>query len=158
MAWTVWGETYDSDAQLTNAQIRQAVRPNKNMILKYVRTWVVFYGNPTFTSLNMKIYAYNESGSVGKLLHTSTNSLTKAQCITLDNGAKELYFEFDEITLNKDTYYYFALSGVGPSFSSTSTIAWMKAYPDPVYSTGLSLTYHGIALAPYALYFIGDEL
>ena len=129
---------------------------NTNTILKGMRTWVIFVNDPTLIDLSMNIYT-DEAGEKGKLLTSSTNSLTKAQMITDTNGVKEIYFNFDDFPMDADIEYQFGLTGTGPSFTASSYIAWMVAYPDPVYRTGLTVNFHLITTAPFVMYFIGAE-
>lgn len=156
MSYRVWGDAY-STAEITNGTKTQQAKMNKNVILRYVRTWIVCYNDPTFTSLTMNIYASN-GGTQGKLLHTSTNSLTKSEIITLSNGVKDIYFEFDDIVLNGSTQYFFALRGTGAAFSDTSFIAWKKAFPEPVYPTGWTPSMTTINSNPFDITFIGADL
>lgn len=155
MGWRVYADTYNSDSEMGDKT--QRVIFNKNIILRYVRCWVVFYNNPGVTSLNMKIYSDN-GGAKGALLHTSTNSLTKAQMITLANGIKEIYFSFPDIQLDGVNTYHFALDGTVSGLSASSTVAWKHTFPDPYYRTGLALTLEELQVSPYDLYFIGAEL
>jgi len=157
MGWSVDADTYNADAELSNATKYQPCKMNSNIILRYVRSWVVVFNNPSFTGLTMKIYASNESYDKGKLLHTATTTWTKTQVTAENNAIREIYFEFNDISLNKDNWYHFALSGTPSSFSSSSCIAWKMGWPDPVYRTGLSVTYPNRA-QNYDLYFIGSEL
>jgi hypothetical protein len=154
--WRVWGDPYTT-AEMSNSSRHQKVEFDDNYILKAVRTWVIIYNNPTFTSLNMKVYSDN-AGVPGKLLHTSTNNLLKSEIHTLDNGVKEIYFDFNEIPVRSGDIYHFVINASGYTGSETSHIAWMKAFPDPVYATGLTVSFSNLLYLPYQLYFIGSEL
>ena len=156
MAWTVYGDRYTSTGY-NDFEMLQPVVMNKNAIIQYAKAWIIAYNDPTFTNMTMKIFAYNNAVK-GKLLYSSTTTLTKAQIITLANGIKEVYFEFDNETLHKDNTYYFALGGSGAVFTASSHVAWKKAWPDPIYRTGTAMTYNSAGRDPYELYFIGSEL
>lgn len=154
--WRVWAERLETADFVGVPRMFQTVKFHKNIILKGMRTWVIVYNNPNFTNLEMRIYA-NHGGVQGKLLYTSSNVITKAQMITLANGVKEIFFDFDTLPIFKDEdTYLFTLMANGYTGDATSHIAWMRAYPDPVYRTGLSALHP--TSVPMAMYFIGSEL
>lgn len=154
--WKVYADTV-STADAVGTTMSQKVDFNKNIILRACRIWIICYGNPNFTSLTMKIYS-NDGGSPKKLLHTSTNSPTKAEVITLDNGVKEIYFNFNYPVFDADDSYHFVLQAAGYTYSDASHFSWKKAWPDPVYTTNWTPTSINLLTAPRAIYFIGSEL
>lgn len=157
MAWTVWGDSLmTTDLDGTNLKA-QKVRFNSNVILRAIRCWFIHYNDPVYTSISFRIYSDN-NGVPGKLLHTSTNSITKAQYITLANGVKEAYWEFNLPTFRGTDWYHFVPIAVGYTGTASSHLAWKKAYPDPVYRTGLTIDYTSQNEMPYDIYFIGDDL
>lgn len=156
MGWRVWGDSY-STAALTDKSMYQQVTFQNNYIIRGVRTWLVVYNDPAFTSINMKVYS-NEGGLPRKLLYTSSNVLLKADVHTLANGVKEVYFDFDNASFRSGDSYHFVINAVGYTGSDTSHLAWMKAFPDPVYQTGLTISFSGLLTFPYQIYFIGSEL
>lgn len=159
MGWRVFGERW-ATSELTDTTKAQKFKPNDDMLLLAVRTWVIVYNNPTYTSLNMKIYS-NNAGSPGTLLHTSDNVQLKADVCTLANGVKEIYFAFNApqgVPLQASDYYHIVINGSGYTGSDSAHLAWMKAFPDPVYQTGISVTFENLAVSPYAMYFIGARL
>lgn len=157
MAWTVYGDSYDTDSAFTNGTKTIKFSPEKDSILRAVRTWLVFYNDPTFTNITMKLY-YDGAGSRGDLLASSTTTWTKAQILTLDNGVNEVYFEFDDRTLDSGNYYHLVLMGTGSSFSESSHIAWRTGYPDPVYKDGISVSFNNLLKFPYEFSLIGAEV
>jgi hypothetical protein len=154
MTWTVYGKPYAADADLTDTSISQALKFDYPVILKAVRVWLIIKGNPTFTSLNMKIYsddAEQATRTPKKLLYTSSNSQTKADIITLAHGVKEIYFEFANINLAAETYYNFVINASGYSGASDSShIAWRIDFPAAVYIDGV--TEDDVATYPLCLY------
>lgn len=151
----VYGRPYDA-GELANTAIYQAIRMNDNAILKAVRVQVVIYNDPTFTDLNCKIYA-DHSGVVGGLLATSTDSRTKAELTTLDNAWKETYFNFNDVNLQKDTWYNIVINGTGYSGAdATNHVAWVHAYPDPIL-TGYTAARETINQAPFYIVPIWSE-
>lgn len=156
MAWRVFGEWY-STAAMSDTSISQPVIFNDNLVLRSCRIWIIAYNDPSFTSLSMKIYSDN-SGSPKKLLHTSTNSPTKAEIITSTNGIKEIYFEFNYPVFKSTDTYQFVLNATGYTGTSSSHLAWRKAWPDPVYRTNVTSTYPKLGVAPYAITFVGADL
>ncbi len=159
MGWRVWGIPFES-GELSNTSKYVSIKFNKDMILKAIRTWIIVYNDPTFTSLNMKIYSCDGStpnGTPIKLLATSTNALIKSDVHTLANGVKEVWFEFNDLPVNGNDYYNVVLNGVGYVPTANSHLAWMQAFPDPVYRDGLTINMTKLNRMPYALYVIGGE-
>lgn len=159
MGWRVWGDKLLT-GELGASGREQPVIFNKNVILLAVRTWVIVNNDPSFTSINMKIYS-DDSSSRGKLLHTSDNSVTKSELITSTNGVKEAYFEFDAPTgvpLKGTTTYRFALDGAGYTGSSSSHLAWRIGFPDPVYQNNITVSFNDLLQMPYTMVFVGAEL
>lgn len=156
MGWRVFGNqllTSDFSGSPINSQ---PVKFNTNTVLRGMRTWLIFYNDPVLTSAQMKIYS-NRNGSPGQLLFTSTNTLTKSEIITLENGVKEIYFDFDYIPMKDLETYQFALWLNGYTGTASSHVAWMKGWPDPVYRTGYTPTFTNLLYAPYQMYFIGAD-
>lgn len=159
MAWTVWGDDWES-GQLSNTEKFQTMKFNKNTVLRAIRTWVIVINDPVFTDLNMKIYS-NEivsgDNTPVKLLHTSTDSRTKAEVHTLEHGVKEIYFTFNDVPLQSETFYNFVINGTGYVPTGSSYLAWMKAFPDPVYSNNFTPSLETLNIAPYQIYAIGSD-
>jgi len=151
MTWRVWGERMDT-ADLSGTTKAQKFRLNADapMLLLAIKTWIIFYNDPALTSLSAKIYS-DLSDSPDQLLYTSA-ALTKAEMITLDNGAKEIYFAFNAphgVLVSHTDWMHLVLSGSGYTGSSTSHIAWMKAWPNPSLDTGYTPTATNASTAPY---------
>jgi len=149
VSWKVYSIPYYTDASLTDTSVKQGLTfTEENKVLKAVRIWLVFYNNPTFTSLNCKIYSSNLL-----LLHTSTNTQSKADLISLDYGVKETYFEFNNPTMVKNELYYFVLNATGyTGASETKHIGWRNTYPDEYYPTSPALTKLDLYKFPLAIY------
>lgn len=160
-AWKVFGDDFES-GELENTNKFQTTKFGYDTILRAVRTWIIVVGDPTFTDLHMKMYSNQLIGSDNSpnvLIATSTNTLTKSEIITLENGVKEIYFEFDYIPCNGETLYNFVINGTGyTSPTTTSHIAWRKAFPDPVYTSGYTPAMETVPYSPYALYIIGANV
>lgn len=158
MTWTVWGQRFDT-ADFPGTTYFQKFKVQSDLYALAVRTWVIAYNNPTFTSISGLIYS-DRNGSPGKLLFTSSNQITKAEMITQANGVKEIYFEFapnEGIPLRAGDYFHLVLSVSGYTGDASSHLAWRKAYPDPVYSTGLPTTPEKIGIFPYAVTIEGAD-
>lgn len=145
MTWKVYGRSWDP-GELSDTSVYQTFTPGSNIILKAIRTWVICYNDPTFTSLTMKLY----SRGPGVLIASSTTTFTKAQILeTYGNGVKGLYFNFSHVPLVDSDSYDIVMSAVGYSPTSSAYLAWMQAYPDPVYQTGLTINRDMINRMPY---------
>jgi hypothetical protein len=154
MTWTVYGKPYAADADLTGTAIFQPLTFDYPVILKAVRVWLIAMGNPTFTSLSMKIYSDDSQQATRTpktLLYTSTNSPTKASIFTASHGVKETYFEFANVNLAGGTYYNFVINASGYSGASTSShLAWRIEWPDPQYDD--SVTDGNLKTYPLSIY------
>lgn len=155
MGWRVWGQPISTSDG--TAGVSQKVKFNTNLVLRACRIWLIFYNNPTLTSVTMKIYS-DDGGTPKKLLHSSTTTLTKSEIITLSNGVKEIYFEFDYPAFDGDDYYHFVLFANGYTGTDSSHIAWRQGWPDPVYMTNYTPSLVNLGVAPRTIYFIGSEL
>lgn len=160
MGWKVWGDPWLTTGAMQDASVFQTVQFNRDTILRAARTWLVVIGDPTFTSLSMKIYSNEVVSSVNtprKLLATSTDVRTKAEVHTLPHGVKEIYFNFDDVPLTGADKYNFVINAVGYVPDVDSYLAWRKAFPDPVYTGGYTPAIETINRAPYEIYFIGGD-
>ena len=156
MAWTVYGTVYESASDLTDTTLSQPVKPKTNLLLRGVRTWIIFVDDPVITSFNMKIYS-SDNNTPKKLLYTSTDSRTKAELLSDNSGVKETYFTFNDVPLNGETTYHFVLNGVGYTPTSSSYVAWRRGWPDPVYQAGFTPNKFNLGGSPFELYLIGGE-
>lgn len=143
MAWTVKAEELLAD------RIYQPIKFHRNLSLRAIKTQVVIYNNPSFTNILMELYS-----SKNKTLIKQSSSLTKAQVHTLSNAIAEIYFEFDDISVKDLETYYVSLLVSGYSGTSTSHIAWVRSFPDPIYTTNVTVN----ETAPMKLGVIGCEL
>lgn len=132
MTYSAWGDDFSS-ADMTGVSKFVTFKPNKNIVVRYIRTAFVIYNDPVFTDLNAKIYSVGADNVPVELLHTSTDSRTKAEIHTLANGVKSTYFTFNDIPLQENTYYNLVINGTGYLPTTNSYIAWKLAFPDPVY-------------------------
>jgi hypothetical protein len=160
--WRVWG-TRLVTSDLTDKNVYQTVIWNKNIVFRGVRTWIIHYNDPTYVNLNMKLYTgstANKATSTPKeLLATSLNVITKAEISTLANAHKEIWFEFQDIALNKETIYHLVLNGDGyVSNWPTSGLAWRRSFPDPIYKTNVTSNWNNINRQPYMFTFIASEI
>lgn len=156
MALRVWGDVFDT-SDLTDTSMPLRFKPTKNIVLRAVRTWYVFSDDPTFTNLNMKLYA-DRGGDVAGLIATSTNTQAKGDIFTDNSAYAEIHFQFSDIALRKDTFYNLVTNGTGYTASGNSVIAWAKAFPDPIYPDPKTPAFEGMHVAPYFLTVIGDDL
>lgn len=158
MSWTVYGNAYETDADYNNGVLSARVKFDNNIILRYVRTWIILYNDPGMTNVTMKICTDTPVTEVqGAKLHDSLTTFTKAQISTKAHGIYELYFEFDDVSLDKDTWYHFVLYGASSGLSATSQVAWKSSFPYPVYIGGNPVVAN-LPSYPYDLYFIGADL
>lgn len=154
--WKAFGE-WLATSDMSSTRVYQKFIPSENIALQGIRTFIIIYNNPSFTSLNMKLYS-NRSGAPAGLISTSTNAPTKAQIITLDHGLKEIYFDFNNEVLKADETYHFVLNATGYTGTTTSHIAWKHSYPDPAYQTNVNMSAEGAYVTPFDLSIFGRKL
>jgi hypothetical protein len=130
----------------------------KNSLLRGVVTSFIFYGDPAFVALGIELWSDN-GGSPSKLIASSTNTWSKAQCLTTeDHALRWLGFSFNKIPLKAGAYYHIVARPTTYTGNDGSHIAHRNGYPDPVYRTGLSLTFEAQAIYPFDLSIITAEL
>jgi hypothetical protein len=157
MAWSVYADSYDNDTDYLNGAKSVRFKLNSNKVIKHIRTWVVVLNDASFTNITAGIYYDKADETKGDLVAASTTTHLKAAVVTSNNGVRSLYFTFDEVALNGDAYYHFALHGTSSGFSPTSHIAWKTSYPDPVYEGGVTITFANLPKFPYTFLAIGDD-
>jgi len=156
MAWRIWATPYINASDLTDTSIHQPFDPARNMVLKAVRTWILFLDDPVITSLALKIYT-DSGGSPDTLIATSS-SVSKADALALDSGIREVPFEFQTpVPLADGETYHFVLNGVGYAPTTSSYIGWRRAYPNPAYKAVYTPTLVNVLSAPHELVLIGAE-
>lgn len=161
MGWRVYADSYDTTGEITDASKYSPIIPSRNIILLAVRTWVVFVGDPVYTSLSMKIYSNDENDMPLKLLHTSTDVRlpTELDPNSDGNGCREVYFTFAKVPLKAGDRYNFVLNASGyNSPSAESHIAWRKGFPDPVYPDDGTMQLVSVGKKPGWIYCIGANL
>lgn len=132
--------------------------PDANKVLKGVRARFVVYNAPIVTSINVKLYTANEDDEPGLLLATSTSkTYSEIQAATWydDYGFFETWFPFPTFpTLKASVQYAFVVNGVW-NMSSSSYLAWTKAYPDNPHGVDSS---KNITNGPFHMRFITARL
>lgn len=159
MASTWYGQIFDT-ADLTGTTMFHRIKfsaSGTQYILRGIHTKFIFHNNPTITSMTMKIYSDSSASLPKKLLYTSTNTQTKANMITLENGVREVYFTFNFPSFRGGDYYHIVMAGTGYTGSESSHIAW-NLPEDPVYTTGLTVNRSRLALNGYFIALVGSEL
>ncbi len=156
MSWDVYGDQFTTAEMVGKTQTLR-FKPTKNIVLKAIRTSFVFFNDPSFSNLHVKLYA-DRNGDAAGLIGQSTNSHEKADLLSDNSAWVETYFEFAEITLRKDVFYHFAANCSGYTYDDDKHISWVKAWPDPAYEDPITPTLEQLALQPYFLSVVGDAL
>lgn len=138
--------------------ILQKFNIDNRWALHAARANLIFYGDPAFTSLTMKLYA-DRGSAAKKLIATSTTTKTKLALMPVeDHGFREVGFEFDDIPLYPDTSYHMGIVIAGYTGTAASFICWASSWPNPAYQTGITLNQAKGAIMPLALTLIGSRL
>jgi hypothetical protein len=156
MSAYVYGRPYTTaEAQATT--VAQKFTPDENCLLKALRVTVIQYGDPSYTSVQARVYG-DRAGLPGVLIATSSNSQTKANIANgVANSYSSIYFEFStDISLVASEVYHLVLYVNGPTFTSDSYIAWVQDVYDPVYLT--PQTTIQLYKTPYTCSFITSPL
>lgn len=156
MTWKVYGNQFTTSDMTGKSQFLK-FNPTKNIVLRAIRTWYVFYNDPTFSDLTCKLYG-DQDGEPGALIATASNTFNKADLFSDDYALVEVYWEFNLIPLRQEINYHFVTNCSGYTYSENSHIAWRKGWPDNVYRTGLDLDTEEIHTSPFTLAVVADEL
>jgi len=159
MVWRIYGARFES-VELANTNVFNNFTPTKNILLLGIRTWIIINNNTSYSNLSMDIYSNDDDDGTdapGVVIASSTNNWQPSEIATEDYAAKEIYFDFDNIPLNEATKYNLVLKADGYVYTSTSFLAWRKAWPDPIYRAGYTPTIPNMGRAPYEVSFIGAE-
>lgn len=158
MVWSVYADPLVS---LPDPAVFCPLTIGRDIELWSIRTWVVFFNQPTFTEVKLGVYS-DLDGKPGQLLFESTSSQTldSVQSPASNSSAKEIFFSFAQNPhLKSSGFYHICLTGSGYVFNEASFIAHKKAWPDPCYESGADLT-DGRLLArlSYDVALIGREV
>lgn len=145
------------NADQSGTRLYALYTPDANKVLHSVRARFIYFNSPTATSLNIKMYS-SDGTEPGILIATSsTKPYTDitSQAWYDNYGFFETSFAFPTFpTMRANTQYAFVVNGVW-NFSSSSYIAWSKAYPDDPH--GADSTKY-IATGPFHMRFITARL
>lgn len=138
MSWRMIGKPI-ATAEMGTTDIHQKVTmPATPYLIAGVNVAVVFYNDPAFTDLAVRVYS-DSAGSPGSLIATS-EAYEKTEISTLDHAVKWVGFKFTNpfwAAANED--YHFVLYATGYTGDSSSHLAWRLSYPDPQFSSGITL-------------------
>lgn len=154
MTWRFLADEFES-GDLAAPAVYQGLTIRKNLLIKAVRTWIVSYNNPTYTSLSLKIYS--NAGGFPDALLASSSPVIKSSLGSATYFAKEIYFELADFSAAKNTTYFLSLDGADYSYASGSHLAWVRGWPDPIYRETYTPTAVNATLAPYQIYLVGAK-
>lgn len=156
MSWRAFGETL-STADMSGTPVQfQPITPTRNRVIKAIRSTLVLFNDPLFTSAQMHIYAMN--GSVlGDLLGAS-QARTKSSMHSLSHAIKSYYFEFETMpSLRSGVTYAIALKLNGYTGNDASHVAWVRELaPFMDHEVG-TIENVNINEAPFSVEFVGDR-
>lgn len=137
---------------LSGTEASQKWSPDANIFIETSRHSFVFFNSVSFGTLSMDIYS-DRSGSPGQSIKTSTTAWTTASIIAagkqLEDGSDftdlryafvELYFNWGNIPIKSALDYHFVLSATSYTGTANAFIGWVKEWPTPTYSTGVTTT------------------
>ena len=146
MAETFFGEVL-TDADASNQRVFQRWTFGTDVVLERIRCKFLYFNNPSFTSINFKVYSLNPATNLPSTLLFSSDSRTKTD-ITADVGSLgsghnygvfETYFDFSDLpALSGSIEYGFVCNGVWSGFTTSSHLQWLMAHPDYPYGGAAS--------------------
>lgn len=151
---------YTADNSVSAPGVSQKVKLAANLLVKSFRVGVSHYNNPIYTTIDLKIYG-NRNGFLGKLLHTSTNTITKEIiAVTEIHTLKETFFEFSSAPALRAGEEYFIALFINGAYvgDSAKHLAWNNTWPDPIFDTGVIQTQAKAAKYPLSTAIIGCTL
>lgn len=144
-------------AEMGGTSISQQILTPKKFLLAGVQAGVIFYGDPAYTSLVMRLY-HDSAGSPGGLIATS-KSYSKAEIQSLAHAYKFIGFGFDPfVPMQSSALYHLVLYAAGYTGDASSHIAYRLAYPDPQYTEGQDLDAAHADNHPFEMTFVGTDL
>ena len=151
LAFGTWG----TQTEMTNLELFQTFTPTNNSYIKYIKAFVIKYGNPSFTGLKIDIHPELNNYPTAKVLATPENTFTNSEISSNQNDISEIYFKFDDYAVKATEKYCLVLKATG-TFSDSAHISWAKM--EPIYTTGLTLDTNLIAQGPYRYSIIGRDV
>jgi hypothetical protein len=144
-------------SELTGTISYQPIIGNSNIHLRAVKILVMIYGNPTISQLTAKIYS-DRIGVPFKELHQSTTFYEKSQITTENNGLKEIFFEFNDVSIQANTKYHVVFQANGYNGTDASHMALMTYFPDPAYIDGFTNNQTKLSVMPIHIVLIGAKV
>jgi len=140
MTWRMIGKPYETaDVTAVPSITQRFTHAGPPHVLRGVDVGVIFYNDPTFTSITLELWSDRASGA-GALIAQSSTNYTKLACMESQNSAyKVLGFTFPDVALRNGAFYRLALRPAGYTGNAAAHIAWRFSYPDPQYRGGLTL-------------------
>ncbi|WP_374029775.1 hypothetical protein [Bdellovibrio bacteriovorus] len=140
----------------------QILKCKKDVYLRGVRARLVVYNDPDFSGLKCSLRTV-KNGMPASVRAISSNTLSKAEITTTGNGLREVYFEFElpygfRILENEEIAICIEVQDYIPA--ADSYLAFVRAWPRPVYIPSFDPTPFNQNQAPFYLGVIGghDEL
>lgn len=145
--------TADMGAQPT---VFQPFEPTRNRVIKAIRSTIIFFGDPDFSTLELEIWKLKD-GLLRSLI-VSSLPREKASIFTLDHAIKSVYFEFETYpSYRKETQVALVLRANDYTGTDTSHIAWVReANPFMVHSVD-PIGSAEITRSPYIFSVVGDR-
>lgn len=137
----------------------QVFTPPEDIAVKAIRSWFVFYNDPVFTDIEMRIYSYKST--VRQLLYSSDVNRAKADILTTNDYAhKDIFTTFSQTPFLKGGDSYALVPWInGYTGDESSHVAWTKNFSELVYEH--SVTLDGVTdlyAAPYYFTLIGAKI
>jgi hypothetical protein len=152
--YTVYGDPIISFGTTQSIRFKPS---EKNFVVSGAFTWLIVNNVSQWTNLKLHIYS-DRNTRPGSLIVSSSTSYSHADTMeNFNNGVKYFGFEFaTKTSLNKNTNYHLVLIADSYTYSENSHLAWLKAWPDPIYNQ--PATFNSFASSSYMFGIIGAQL
>lgn len=159
MGYKVWGERCNTADFAGNNRISQPIKFHRDLSLKAILPWVVLFNNPVFSSLKIDLYTNDKDHLPAQLLGTLTCPLSLSGMTTLGYALKQIYYQASgAIPVKAEDIYHLVFGGSGYTGTASSCLYIVKAFPEPIYTTGITNSREKIQQNPYLMGVIGEDL
>lgn len=178
--WRVYGDSITTGESLGSGnQISksQAITIPRDSLVLAIRSWFIFFNNPLFTDISLRLYSLNTTQSVMTLgtppplvaqsavrlkssIFRTNYSLTPLVDFNCGSACREIYFEFNApkgVPLKGGDSYFIVPILSGYTGDASSHVAWRRGWftGEQVYAA--NPTYEKLAVAPFVVSLIDSD-
>lgn len=156
MAKNWYSRVYET-GELNVDDCYQPIVLNEDVSIIGIRISMILFNNPVMTGLQCHVYT-DRSGIPDRLIMSSTNTYDTADLTDLGNAARQFNFEFTPKHFNSTNTFHVCLSATTYTGTDASHVAWVLAFPDPVYTADVTNEIRYLGQWPQEVLIIGAKL